>query len=285
MSKLPTGYTELEYITSDGGQYIDTGVSPTDALIVKTILRPIKAYMSEYAIFGSEWSLSGFFLMFYQNKIRFHSKGASVDISSFFENKENTIVCAANSISVNGTNYNLSGTGANSHNSIFIFSVPNEGAFASKRGRFSLYSLEMSVSGKVIRKFVPCKNGSGLVGLYDLVNAEFYGNAGTGAFTAGPEIIPDPPVAPTNLQSGMAVALRWTASEGAETYNVYRDGAKIGSTGETQYVDLTAGENETYTYTVTAENGGGESAGVSVTVYTRSGFYQLKPLIESANFP
>lgn len=83
----------------------------------------------------------------------------------------------------------------------------------------------------------------------------------------------------------MAVALRWAASEGADTYNVYRDGAKIGSTGATQFVDLTAGENETYIYTVTAENSGGESAGVSVTVYTKSGYFQYKPLIESTNFP
>ena len=285
MSKLPTGYTELEYITSDGDQYVDTGVSPTDALIVKTILRPIKVYMSEYAVFGSEWSLSGFFLMFYQNKIRFHSKGSSVDISSFFEDKENTIVCAANSISVNGTNYNLSGTGANSHNSIFIFSVPNEGAFASKRGRFSLYSLEMSVSGEVIRKFVPCKNASGEVGLYDTVEGQFYANAGTGTFTAGPEIIPDPPAAPTGLQTVLAVVLQWAASANADRYDIYRDGAKLGSTETTQYVDTTPEANQTYVYTVKAVNVGGESAGTSITVYTKSGYFEYKPLIESANFP
>ena len=282
MSKLPTGYTELEYITSGGDQYVDTGVSPTDALIVKTILRPIKVYMSEYAVFGSEWSLFGFFLMFYQNKIRFHSKGSSVDISSFFEDKENTIVCAANSISVNGTNYNLSGTGANSHNSIFIFSVPNEGAFASKRGRFSLYSLEMSVSGEVIRKFVPCKNASGEVGLYDTVEGQFYANAGTGTFTAGP--VKEPPAAPTNLQHLLAVRLAWSVVDGATSYNVYRDDVLLASTAETTFIDLTAVENTEYTYAVSAVGSGGESAKTTLTVYTKSGYFLYKPYIESATF-
>ena len=39
------------------------------------------------------------------------------------------------------------------------------------------------------------------------------------------------------------------------------------------------------TYTVKAVNGGGESAGASITVYTKSGYFEYKPLIESANFP
>ena len=32
---------------------------------------------------------------------------------------------------------------------------------------------------------IPCKNSSNVVGMYDLVNAEFYTNAGTGSFIAG----------------------------------------------------------------------------------------------------
>ena len=271
MSKLPTGYTELEYITSGGDQYVDTGVSPTDALIVKTILRPIKVYMSEYAVFGSEWSLFGFFLMFYQNKIRFHSKGSSVDISSFFEDKENTIVCAANSISVNGTNYNLSGTGANSHNSIFIFSVPNEGAFASKRGRFSLYSLEMSVSGEVIRKFVPCKNASGEVGLYDTVEGQFYANAGTGTFTAGPEVVYEPD-APTNFAasvSGQTVALSWAAAANATGYRLKRDGVQIAEQTGTTYTDTVPDGTTLCAYALTAYNDDGESAAVTLLVFVQ----------------
>ena len=143
----------------------------------------------------------------------------------------------------------------------------------------------MSVSGEVIRKFVPCKNASGEVGLYDTVEGQFYANAGTGTFTAGPEIIPAPPAAPAGLQTVLAVVLQWAASANADRYDVYRDGAKLGSTEGTQYVDTTPEANQTYVYTVKAVNGGGESAGASITVYTKSGYFEYKPLIESANFP
>lgn len=39
-----------------------------------------------------------------------------------------------------------------------------------------------------IRELIPCINPNGEVGMYDLVSDEFYANAGTGAFTAGPKV-------------------------------------------------------------------------------------------------
>ena len=43
-----------------------------------------------------------------------------------------------------------------------------------------------------VRDFIPCKSPSGEIGFYDIVTAEFYGNAGSGVFTAGPEVGDDP---------------------------------------------------------------------------------------------
>lgn len=148
-----------------------------------------------------------------------------------------------------------------------------------------MYSCKIYDNETLVRNFVPCKNASGAVGLYDTVEGQFYANAGTGTFTAGPEIIPDPPAAPASLQTVLAVVLQWAASANADRYDVYRDGAKLGSTEGTQYVDTTPEANQTYVYMVKAVNGGGESAGTSITVYTKSGYFEYKPLIESANFP
>ena len=55
-----------------------------------------------------------------------------------------------------------------------------------------LYSCQIYDNGTLIRDFVPSQDPTGNVGLYDLVGAQFYGNAGTGAFVAGPEITPEP---------------------------------------------------------------------------------------------
>lgn len=40
----------------------------------------------------------------------------------------------------------------------------------------------------LIHDFVPCKNSSNEVGLYDTINKVFYSNAGSGSFVAGPEL-------------------------------------------------------------------------------------------------
>ena len=40
-------------------------------------------------------------------------------------------------------------------------------------------------NGTLIRDFIPCKNASGVIGLWDDVNGVFYQNAGSGTFDAG----------------------------------------------------------------------------------------------------
>ena len=51
-----------------------------------------------------------------------------------------------------------------------------------------LYSCKIYNADTLVRDFIPCKNPSGTVGLYDTVNGTYYGNSGTGVFTAGAEI-------------------------------------------------------------------------------------------------
>ena len=287
MSKLPTGYTELEYIQSSGTQYIDTGVKPSNntQVSINFNANPIK---NNTEILGAR--NSG---VYYE--LLFENYGSPV-LYLQYGSKTPTVQVSAGAFNLkisNGKLYNIS-TGAimvdasasgtfSISNTLYLFALHNASGGVERGIAAKLYSCTIYNENTMVREFVPCKNVSGAVGLYDLVDAKFFGNSGSGAFTAGPEILP--PTSPTDLQTVMAVALRWAASEGAETYNVYRDRAKIGSTGATQFVDMTAGENETYIYTVTAENSGGESAGVSVTVHTKSGYFQYKPLMESANFP
>ena len=168
--------------------------------------------------------------------------------------------------------------------SIFLF-ANNINGTAKQLVSARFYLLKIYDNDTLVRDFIPCQTTAGEIGLWDDVNSVFYGNAGTGTFTAGPEIIPDPPAAPAGLQTVLAVVLQWAASANTDRYDVYRDGSKLGSTEGTQYVDATPEANQTYVYTVKAVNGGGESAGTSITVYTKSGYFEYKPLIESANFP
>ena len=65
-----------------------------------------------------------------------------------------------------------------------------------------LYSFKMWDNGIVVRCFIPCKNTSGSIGLFDVVEQKFY-TTSTGSFTAGTDIS-------TSLESGEKVPARIT---------------------------------------------------------------------------
>lgn len=289
MSGLPSGYTQLEYIQSTGTQHINTGFVPSpDTRAV--IDAQITAQAAASAAYLGERSGSGG-----TDKTAYElwSMRTGANISSdFFGNRVSKTMSTIGtrvlidknkaSVTINGSTITNSAAAGTATLPIFLLASNDKGT-ATWGIAAKLYSCQLYDNGTLARDFVPCKNASGAVGLYDLVNAQFYANAGTGTFTAGPEILP--PAAPTALQTVLAVVLRWAASANADRYDVYRDGMKLGSTETTQYVDTTPEANQTYVYTVKAVNGGGESAGASITVYTKSGYFEYKPLIESANFP
>ncbi|MDA8099292.1 MAG: hypothetical protein M0042_06670 [Nitrospiraceae bacterium] len=87
------------------------------------------------------------------------------------------------------------------------------------------------------------------------------------------------PPAPTGVKAACGnkkITLSWTATTGADTYNVYRSaasgsaGALLANSAATSYVDSTGSVGTTYYYTVTAVNSSGESPAsgeVSETFY------------------
>lgn len=271
MSGLPSGYTQLEYIEASGGQCIDTGFTVNKNDNYRMVLDANLVNNGNFA------GCNGY--MQFQGSIG-NGVRSIIDIS--YKNITETIlVDGVLQLTQDWSSYG----GANIKLGIFRLGDVNNSWYNGTGQSGKLYTCQIYKSGELVRDLIPCKNASGAVGLYDTVGGQFYANAGTGTFTAGPEIIPDPPAAPAGLQTVLAVVLQWAASANADRYDVYRDGAKLGSTATTQYVDATPEANQTYVYTVKAVNAGGESAGTSITVYTKSGYFEYKPLIESANFP
>lgn len=278
MSGLPSGYKQLEYIESSGTQYIDTGFKPNQNS--RITLRLAHTDTAASYLFSASEANPLFGLCYvggYYAEYGSMQKQFSADLSTV------TTIDVNNSFFVVGSqSFATAVADFTAPSNLFLF-CGNNGGSPNLHASLKLYSCQIYDNGTLVHNFVPCKNVSGAVGLYDTVEGQFYANAGTGTFTAGPEI--PAPEAPTALQTVLAVVLQWAASANADRYDVYRDGAKLGSTEGTQYVDTTPEANQTYVYTVKAVNGGGESAGTSITVYTKSGYFEYKPLIESANFP
>lgn len=86
-----------------------------------------------------------------------------------------------------------------------------------------------------------------------------------------------PPSTPTGLATsvyGMSVTLTWTASTdnfSVTSYNVYRDGINVGSSGSTSYTDSATTADTTYSYRVQAVDGSGNTSAQSAASSATTG--------------
>lgn len=175
-------YTQVEWIQGTGTQYINTGISAKDITKVEIGIIPQSDGLAGDPIYGAEWGANGYFLIFYQQALRFHSFGGSVDVN-YNVGVENEIITTQTTITSNGVDYNVGSTGPNTSNTFLLFQCNG------LCGKFKLTYCRIYVNGSLVRDYIGAVRSDGTVGLLDKENNTFYTNAGTGAFKAGPEII------------------------------------------------------------------------------------------------
>lgn len=191
-SRLPAGYTELEYIESTGTQYIDTGFKPNNnTRVVLDFQMTGENSLAANDLFGArtsasskafaiQWNTSNdYFQHFYNNGYD------NLDFGDF--NIRQIAELNKNVMSLNGVTHTRTAATFQCDHSMYICAVNNAGT-ATFFSNMRVYSCQIYDNGTLVRDFVPCTNASGTVGLYDMVNGIFYANAGTGAFTAGAEV-------------------------------------------------------------------------------------------------
>lgn len=210
--RLPSAYQEVEYIESSGTQYIKTGVSEFQKLKTET----------DFAF--TSWDNSNEFAMGGIYSYQSYTKSCRMEIVEIYKPRDNYFGFGADGGFFNSTIVvdtskhkviidNVSGYINCDNNQVATFSTtttsPNGStndiylfAFHSfdDRGNNSviakcsmkIYSCKIWKSGILERDFVPCyRKSDNEIGLYDLVNDEFYTNQGSGTFTCGVPIIYD----------------------------------------------------------------------------------------------
>jgi hypothetical protein len=189
---LPEGYTQLLYIQSNGTQYIDTGVNLSSSRGFYMKFMPL-ALENNTAFFG----LHGF-------DNRHYSVNYKLEISNYdmyfryldqFRvdiaiNEISEVDFKPRILSVNGTATTVTDEGEwyfSGTNTAALFAYKDDASFNGKSS-MRLYECKMydSDNTTLLRHFIPVRNSNNEVGLYDLVEGRFYGNEGTGSFTAGP---------------------------------------------------------------------------------------------------
>lgn len=183
--RLPAEYQEVEYLESDGTQYIDTGAYYTvnDSITIKCS-HTSGNDQSFFGVYGNGNRVAE--LNIFNNKFRY-------DVT---KTGEDTIVDGvAYTVQKSGTNWYL-------NNSLVITSGLNVSAtqhsillFArwynavSKNVAGKVYSYQHERSGELICDYIPCyRKADSKPGMYDLVTKQFFVNQGTGEFIVGPNI-------------------------------------------------------------------------------------------------
>ena len=181
MANLPSGYVLQEYISSNGMQYIDTGLYAKST--TKVVIDCEITYSSSWTmIFGSydtgkyfSWWTDGATIYAYYGSAYKTAVGPTGRI---------TLTADKTKWTAGNKAFTFSSSSFTASSKMLIFRVNNGGSYDN--ATMKLYSCQIYDNGKLVRDFVPCKDSSGVAGLYDVVNSKFYKNAGTGNFGTPP---------------------------------------------------------------------------------------------------
>ena len=283
---LPNGYKRLEYIQSSGTQYIDTGFKPNQNTKIELDVLSAEGTSSNIPyIFGAQDSNNYFvatWVLGYGNGMV--TTGINLYDGKFHVVKvENGALYKDGSIIAQRTvsSFSISVT-------IFLFAVNSSRQSTGAYGACKLRSCKIYNNGMLVRDFIPCKNPSGIIGLWDDVNSVFYQNAGSGTFTSGPE------VKGTNktLIDGTEYDIKaGKCLVGSTTYVMKKGRTLIGGTAyeisfkPSEYtITMTGsggkiiynGVEQTETFTVAA----GESITIMATAFTTNGKFPQQAIIQ-----
>lgn len=194
---LPDGYIPVEYVESDGTQYVDTGYKADQ----DTLLRG-KFYITNVDNAGGTTGFVGFgayaagntqmigtYSWDQQYEVNFGSVywfAGDMAIGDTFELEQDGRDATAK---INGVTYTHQFDSATFETPGTVYVMGYNSTGGAFTGKQRCYSFEMVKDGATVRSLVPAKRDSdGAVGFYDLVSGQFLGNNGTGTFIAGPEV-------------------------------------------------------------------------------------------------
>ena len=204
-SPLPEGYQELEYVESDGNQYVDSGYTPYSWDIVRIKSRPLQTDMQFFCARGNYAGGEYYeLIMLPDGHMRADTKAAMCTSTGTLTVDEQDYDILADfkggTVKVNGepfiSNINA-GDLVKRGNTLVLFALHQKdaatGIQAVSKSRF--YSLSLwDYQAKMLKlKLVPCREiETGKVGVYDLIGQRFIlptnkpGLSGENPLKAGP---------------------------------------------------------------------------------------------------
>lgn len=183
-SGLPAGYTRLAYIQSSGTQYIDTGIKPNQDTVAVADVR-FSAFPAAHSfVFGVYTSSNAWCVYYRYSDSQYRAVNGSLaekNISFPDPTMRTTITLKKAAFAVGENEIAMTASTFSVNLNIYLFAQNRNGAVFNPAA-CNLYASQIYSNGVLVRDFVPCMSDADGIGLYDLVDGKFYGNAGTGVF-------------------------------------------------------------------------------------------------------
>ncbi len=187
---IPDDYSQVEYIQSDGTQWIDTGFKPTNKTNIEIVTQS-EDNTHDMPIFGVRDGTN-------QYIIWHHSQNSVTPINALVYGSRSSRAINYGTLSqkhtikvVNGVfcwddhvlvDYSSSvDTQFNCVNNAILFGLQTNGSIENRKYYGKIYSCKITNNGALERVFIPAvRNSDAKAGLLDLVENKFYPNLGSG---------------------------------------------------------------------------------------------------------
>lgn len=176
---LPAGYTKLEYLESDGTQYIDTGFKPNqDTRVVMDVQLLTSDPTAYQGVFGARSAnTTQLWVLYHYINLQWtfrYGAGTTNHYITSAATQRVKIDTDANVMTIGGTSVSADSATFSTAYSLYLFAINNAGSVEYPCGQSRIYSCRIYDNGTLIRNYVPAMNASNVAGLYDLVNDVFY---------------------------------------------------------------------------------------------------------------
>ena len=232
-SLLPDGYTQIEYTKSTWTQYIDTNYKVTKDTGIEVTYQ-FSSTTTQQRVFGvQDTSASGITFEFYINNGgtwayaskdgagQWNSTGITADTNkhTLKFNVDKGYYFISNTSMTQNAQFDQVPTLSSSNLNLYLF-AENDGGNLYRLSAPKIYEFKIYENKNLVRYMIPAiQDSTGKVGLYDIIDDIFYGNAATTGndFTAGNTTYV---TSATTLTEKMDYTIYAKWSSNATTYNI-----------------------------------------------------------------
>lgn len=197
-NRLPSAYQEVEYIESSGTQYIDSGVigkyglSTYAKLVNKgnvsdnAVLLGCRVDTGQTRIYLGYRTFNNYVNIGYQEEFQSNTTPI-INALHTYEYSINNGYASIKQDGITILNQAIVDLDYNTNLAMYVF---RNNYTAPSALSCQLYLLKIYDNSVLVRNFIPCyRKSDNEIGLYDLVNNQFYTNQGTGTFLKGNDVL------------------------------------------------------------------------------------------------